>query len=103
MDLSDAGMNQRLPRFERHRFQKPPFAMTARDRNIIKMVSEHRAITSDDLRLLIPGSEQNLTRRLQRLYHHGYLDRPRSQRVLGNAPLVYALGDEGAGLLATGN
>jgi hypothetical protein len=42
-------------------------------------------------------------RRLQRLYHHGYLDRPRAQLDYyhegGSQPLVYGLGSRGASLL----
>lgn len=32
--------------------------------------------------LLVPGSRQNVTRRLQRLYHAGFLDRPKAQLPL---------------------
>ena len=92
----------RLPRYRRHRFRKPAFALQARDTEIIRVVSQHRFIASDDLRLLIGGSDQGLLRRLQRLFQHGYLDRPRIQQVRGNAPMIYALGQNGAELLAEG-
>ncbi len=44
-------------------------------------------------------------RRLQKLFHHGYLDRPVSQisfsnPLLGHEKMVYGLGDTGADLLA---
>ncbi|RPJ74773.1 MAG: hypothetical protein EHM20_10045, partial [Alphaproteobacteria bacterium] len=54
---------------------------------------------------LIEGSDQVILRRLQKLYHHGYLDRPISQIVfsnplLGPKKMVYGLGDKGADLLS---
>jgi len=53
---------------------------------------------------LIGGSEQNLKRRLQLLYHGGYLDRPRTQiaemlHSPGSSPMVYGLGRKGAEVL----
>jgi hypothetical protein len=91
---------ERLPRFIRHRFRKPALVLQERDREIIRIVEEHRVITSADLMLLVAGSDQTILRRLQRLFHNGYLDRPQSQRQFGNAPIVYALGQRGAELLA---
>ena len=90
----------RTKRYVRHRFGKPAFLMQPRDYEIVRTVSEHRVISSDDLQLLIPGSDQMILRRLQKLFHHGYLDRPKSQRELKNAPMVYALGQQGAELVA---
>ncbi|HVZ23397.1 MAG TPA: replication-relaxation family protein [Vicinamibacterales bacterium] len=89
-----------LPRFVRHRFRKPPFVLQARDTEIVRLVEQHRVITSDNVRLLVGGSGQNVLRRLQKLFHAGYLDRPRSQRTFGNLPFAYALGQRGAELLA---
>jgi hypothetical protein len=93
---------QRLQRFVRQRFQKPALVLQPRDLEIIKLVAQHRVISSDDLQLLVAGSNQVLLRRLQKLFHHGYLDRPRSQRQPGNVGrMVYALGQKGADLLTT--
>lgn len=91
---------ERLPRFVRHRFRKLEFVIQPRDCEIVSVVSQHRVISSDDIQLLVPGSDQVVLRRLQKLFHSGYLDRPRSQRQRGNAPMVYALGQKGAALLA---
>lgn len=90
---------KRLPRFVRHRHRKPEFVVQSRDCDIVHIVSQHRVISSDDIGLLVDGSKQVLLRRLQKLFHHGYLDRPRSQRQRGNGPMVYALGQKGAELL----
>lgn len=100
MDTGDLITSKRLPRFVRHRFRKPSFQMQNRDREIVRLVSQFRVISSVDIQLLIGGSGQAILRRLQLLFHHGYLDRPRSQRQLGNAPVVYALGQQGAELIA---
>lgn len=90
----------RRPRFRRHRFGKPPLVLQARDRQIVELVSEHRFITSEEIQALILGSDQIILRRLQKLYHSGYLDRPRNQQQRGNAKMVYALAQDGAHLLA---
>jgi hypothetical protein len=48
------------------------------------------------------GSRQTTLRRLQLLFHHGYLDRPAAQLdwyARGSEPLVYALGNRGAEIL----
>ena len=52
--------------------------------------------------MLSLGSDQQLLRRLQLLYHHGYLDRPRAQIDYyrrGSQPMVYGLGNKGMQLL----
>lgn len=92
---------ERLPRYRRHRFKKPAFVLTEQDSQIIELVSQHRFIFSTDIFILTSRSPQAVSRRLQRLFHHGYLDRPRIQRVNGNAPMVYALGRRGAELIAS--
>ena len=99
MDADPDIHSARLPRFERHRFRKPPLELQPRDEQIIQLVADHRFISSDDIQLLIPGSDQGVLRRLQKLFHGGYVDRPRVQRLNGNAPMVYALGHRGAELL----
>lgn len=96
----DTQASTRLPRYVRHPFGKPSFQMQGRDREILRLVSQYRVISSADIQLLSDGSDQAILRRLQRLFHHGYLDRPRSQRHIGNVPMVYALGQRGAELIA---
>jgi hypothetical protein len=91
----------RLPRFRRNRWVKPTFVLTDRDRAILTMVADYRLMTSEQIQRLVGGSGQNVLRRLQVLYHGGYLDRPRSQRQFHNVKLVYALGALGATELAT--
>jgi len=88
-------------RFRRHRFGKPTFVLQERDHEIIRLVGNYRFITSEEIQALISGSDQTILRRLQKLYHAGYLDRPRSQRLRGNTKMIYALGNKGAHLVAT--
>lgn len=67
------------------------------------MVQRHRFIRSYQIVALLGGSRQQILRRLQLLYHHGYLERPRAQLNYfhqdGSRHFVYGLGTKGASLL----
>lgn len=74
-----------------------------RDKEIIKLVYKHRFLSSVHLAALLPGSSQGLLRRLNLLFHAGYLNRPPEQirpYRQGSDPMVYGLGNKGADLLA---
>jgi hypothetical protein len=92
----------RLPRFKRAS-TLPPMQLTARDRQIIQMVHRHRFLPSCHLVTLIEASSQQILRRLQLLYHHGFLERPRAQidyyHQGGSRHIVYGIGNKGAALL----
>ena len=92
----------RLPRFERAP-TAPPLQLTARDRSIIQLVHRHRFLRSLHLVALMAESSQQLLRRLQLLYHHGFLERPRAQLDYynrgGSRHMVYGIGNKGAALL----
>lgn len=91
----------RLPRFNR----SPAAArmrLTDRDRQIIRLVHQHRFLRSGHVVQLLNASRQRALRRLQLLYHHGYLERPRTQIAYyerGSRPMVYGLGNKGAAAL----
>ena len=90
----------RRPRFERASVR--PMIVTPRDLLILRAVHRHRLLRSTHLMALSDGSPQTTLRRLQLLFHHGYLDRPSIQLdwyARGSEPLVYALGSRGAELL----
>ena len=93
----------RLPRFTRAS-AVAPLLITSRDREIIRMVHQHRFLRSSHIISLVSGSSQQLLRRLKLLYHHGYLERPRAQLDYyhqgGSHCVVYGLGNKGASLLA---
>lgn len=73
--------------------------LTARDYEILRAVERHRLLRSTHVLAVAGGSRQAALRRLQLLFHHGYLDRPISQLTWytrGSEPMVYALGSSGA-------
>lgn len=94
---------QRLPRFRRAPDTAGSFQFTQRDLELLRHVAEHRFIKSEWLSRLDGGSRQQVLRRLNLLYHHGYLDRPRAQLDYfhqgGSKSHVYGLASRGAGRL----
>ena len=94
--------SHRLPRFRRVA-NIALIQLTARDREIIRRVHQHRFLRSSHLATLIGGSRQQLLRRLQLLYHHGCLERSRAQIDYyhrgGSRCLAYGLGNQGKALL----
>ncbi len=64
------------------------------------MVSRHRFLRSHQIADLVGGSRQQVLRRLQRLYHHGYLERPACQidyyQSPGSRSIAYGLASRGA-------
>ena len=94
--------SSRLPRFKRPSMVAP-MQLTERDREIIRLVHRNRFLRSPQIVALVGGSSQQLLRRLQLLYHHGYLERPRAQIDYyyrgGARHMVYGLGNKGGALL----
>ena len=92
----------RLPRFKRAS-AVAAIRLTERDHEIIRLVQRFRFVRSSHICSLIPGSPQQLLRRLKLLYHHGLLERPRSQidyyHKGGSRHMVYGLGSKGAAFL----
>lgn len=94
---------QRLPRFKRDPEAAGSFQFTPRDLELLRQVAEHRFIKSEWLIKLVGGSRQQVLRRLNLLYHHGYLDRPHCQLDYyhqgGSRSMIYGLASRGAGRL----
>ncbi len=94
--------SSRLPRFARAS-AVAALQITGRDREIIRLVHQHRFLRSSHVIFLVSGSRQQILRRLKLLYHHGYLERPRSQLDYyhkgGSREMVYGLSEKGAALL----
>jgi len=92
----------RLPRFRRCT-KVAPIKLTERDHKIIRLIHRHRFLRSQQIIALIGGSAQNLSRRLQWLFHHGYLERPRAQLQYyersGSQIIAYGLGNKSGSLL----
>jgi hypothetical protein len=90
----------RLPRYRR----TPTLsecAVTSRDLNILSIVESFRLASSEHIQALVEGSNQGLLRRLQKLFHAGYLDRPfpRPKNGGGSSKMVYAITNRGVRLL----
>src|SRR5436853_3872310 len=94
--------SQRLPRFRRAE-QPPAFRLTDDDVVMIRLLARHRFLRSTHIALLVGRSVDRTNDRLSKLFHAGYLDRPRAQLdyypTAGSAPIVYALADRGVRLL----
>ena len=92
----------RLPRFQRVA-TVAPIRLTQRDHQIIRLIHRHRFLRSHQIIALLGGSAQPLSRRLQWLFHHGYLERPRAQLQYyersGSQPIAYGLGNKSGSLL----
>jgi hypothetical protein len=96
---------EKSPRYDRDPKAIGNMVIQPRDAEIVKLVWDYRFLSSEYIQKLVDGSDQVILRRLQKLYHHGYLDRPLSQIVfsnplLGPKKMVYGLGDRGADLLS---
>lgn len=93
----------RLSRFERAS-DVSPIQLTGRDKEIIWQVHRHRFLRSSHIVALVGGSEQQVLRRLQLMYHHGYLERPKAQLRYyergASREIAYGLGNQGGKLLA---
>jgi Replication-relaxation len=92
---------KRLPRFRRKGEEIRQFKLTARDLEIIRQVARHRFLSSPQICALVEGAHTQIIRRLQCLFHAGYLDRPRCQldyyHAGGSRAMVYGLASRGAG------
>lgn len=95
-------MATRLPRFIR----VPKVSLIhllERDREILRLIHRHRFLRSCHIITLWGGSKQQIVRRLQMLFHHGYVERPRAQLTYydspGSRPIAYGLGNKGGAWL----
>src|SRR3954468_2173684 len=102
MDVVNVGRETRRPRFRRAA-EPPAFRLTEDDLEIVRVIARHRLIRSTHIAALVGRSLDRTNDRLQRLFHAGYVDRPRAQLdrfpTTGSAHFIYALADLGALLL----
>ncbi len=91
--------SNRKPKFRRVAPARP-LLLTARDVAILNALARYRFLTSDLICALNSGSAAKIRRRLQLLFHGGYIDRPKVQIKLyqpaTNDPFIYALASKGA-------
>ena len=101
MDVSTIAASRR-PRFCRAT-EPPAFRLTDDDVEIVRQLARHRFLRSNHIAALVGRSLDRTNDRLSRLFHAGYIDRPRAQLdyypTSGSAPMAYALADHGARLL----
>jgi Replication-relaxation len=92
----------RRPRFRRAS-ELPAFRLTDDDVEIVHLLARHRFLRSTHIAALVGRSLDAVNGRLNGLFHHSYIDRPRAQLdyypTAGSAPIAYALADRGARLL----
>lgn len=102
MEVQSLFASIRRPRFRRAS-EPPRFRLTDDDVLIVRQLARHRFLRSTHIAALVGRSVDRTNDRLSRLFHAGYLDRPRAQLdyypTSGSYPLVYALADRGARLL----
>ncbi|WP_328397873.1 replication-relaxation family protein [Nocardia sp. NBC_00416] len=74
--------------------------LTERDRWILRMLHEHRVLTTNQLATLAFPSPALALRRMTRLHRYGVLERFRPLRTRGSAPVHWVLAPAGAAVLA---
>ena len=85
-------------RFERYT-PESELVLTARDLSILCDLHDRRFMNARQLQTLYGA---NVPERLRWLFRHGYVDRPKAQRIFrireggGSRPLIYALANRGA-------
>src|SRR5258707_3448398 len=95
-----------LPRSQRPPVdERPVMVFQPRDLDILKAVSDHRALTANHIINLFERSQSTLQRRLQLLYEHEYLDRQFVavvSRAPASLPAIYTVGSRGVRALIDG-
>ncbi len=74
--------------------------LTARDRWLLRMLHEHRVLTTTQIAGLAFGTTRAATARMSVLYTYRAVDRFRPLAPAGSAPLHFILDDAGAAVLA---
>src|SRR5437660_5678613 len=102
MGIQSVLATTRRPRFRRAS-APPAFRLTDDDVVIVRQLARYRFLRSTHIAVLVGRSLDRTNDRLSRLFHAGYIDRPRAQLdyypTSGSAPIAYALADGGARLL----
>lgn len=103
-------MNQNQSQTTRKGFKKfireperYPLQLSKRDLGILHLIYDYRFIPSDHVTNLIDGSERKILERLQKLFHHGYLDRLPDYTIRtrsGSEKMTYAITKKAADLLS---
>ncbi len=101
-----AGLRRFIPQPELFANPYGNFTLTARDNEILDLVQRYRYLEARHILAMIAGSDQQITRRLQGLFHNGYIRRYAARHRMRpdldpGAPLIaYGLELRGARVLA---
>src|SRR5437764_8878994 len=94
METARATKANRRPRFRRAS-EPPAFRLTDDDAAMVRLLARHRFLRSTHIAALVGRSLNRTNDRLSKLFHAGYIDRPRAQLdyypTAGSAPIAYAL------------
>jgi hypothetical protein len=74
--------------------------LTTRDRWLLRMICEHRVLTTGQITQLAFGTTRAATARMEVLYRYRAVDRFRPLAAAGSSPLHFVLDESGAMLLA---
>ena len=74
--------------------------LTARDRWLLRMLHEHRVLTTTQITELAFGTTRAATARMATLYQCRAVDRFRPLAAAGSSPLHFVLDEAGAAVLA---
>src|SRR5947207_5035148 len=98
MEFAAVDRPTRRPRFRRAS-EPPAFRLTDDDVEIVRQLARFRFLRSTHIAALVNRSVDRTNDRLLRLFHAGYIDRPRGQLdyypTARSAPITYALADRG--------
>ncbi len=87
-------------RFERSKEPPKNFRIQTRDYGLLADIAGYGVLSTEQIFALHKGGERNLRRRLAALYHLGYIERPKAQKLLPPGSfIIYSLGRKGAELL----
>ena len=104
-DSKPVRLRKFIPQPDRYAAHYGNFALTPRDIQILKLVCRYRYLEARHIRALTAGSDQQITRRLQGLFHNKYLARylPHTRMRLELDPgpplIAYGLDTRGVRLL----
>jgi hypothetical protein len=97
--MSETTHPKRRPRYTRvAEGERPVMVLTDRDREVIRAVNDHRALTQEQIQALFFTSRSTAQFRLQRLYQNEFLNRQFLSVVSGgpaSSPAIYTLDKRG--------